>query len=160
MPNWCNNTVVFEGKPEKIEKIQQLFKSMAEQEQNEGCGQLPDFISEDNGGFFFDIYQDFDVTGVFQYETKWSPNVQEVQRIAEQYKVNFIQDYEELGNCVCGRATFTDGILIDIYLEYEDFEKFEFDEETDTYHFEGNEHDSEHEILETLLERKIADYQP
>jgi hypothetical protein len=60
-----------------------------------------------------------------------------------------------LGNCVCGRATSADKLLTDVFLEYEDFEQFEFDEETDTYHFEGEDYDSEYEILETLLERKI-----
>lgn len=160
MANWCSNTVVFEGQLEAIEQIQQLFQLMAEQEQNEGCGQLPDFVADGNGGYFFDIYQDNDVTGIFQYETKWSPNIEVVQAIAEHYNVDFVQDYEESGNCVYGRTTFADKLLTDIYLEYEDFERFEFDEETDTCHFEGKEYDSEHEILETLLERKIANYQP
>ncbi|TWI18862.1 hypothetical protein [Sphingobacterium siyangense] len=155
MANWCNNTVVFAGKPEAIRQIQQLFKEMAEQEQKEGCGQLPDFVADSNGGYFFGIYQDYDNTDTFQYETKWSPNTEVLQKIAEHYKVDFTQDYEELGNCVFGRATFSDRLLTDIFLEYEDFEQFEFDEETDTYQFEGEEYESDYEILETLLERKI-----
>lgn len=160
MANWCSNTVVFEGKPEAIEQIQKLFKLMAEQELKENCGQLPDFISEDNGGYFFVTYQYEGDTDIFQYETKWSPNIEVVQKIAEHYKVNFIQDYEELGCLIYGRATFADKLLTDIYLEDEDFEKFQFDQETDTYHFEGKEYDSEWEILETLLEQKIASHQP
>ena len=83
-----------------------------------------------------------------------------VQKIAEHYKVDFIQDYEELGCLIYGRATFADKLLTDIYLEDEDFEKYQFDQETDTYHFEGKEYDSEWEILETLLEQKIANHQP
>ena len=159
MANWCSNTVVFEGEPEAIEQIQQLFKSMAEKQQEENCGQLPDFVEDSNGGYFFDIYQDDDVTGIFQYETKWSPNIEVVQAIAEYYNVNFIQDYEELGNCICGRAMFSDKLLTDIYLDDEEFEQYEFDEETDTYHFEGEEYESDYEILETLLERKIENHQ-
>jgi len=150
--------IVFEGKSEAIEQIQQLFKSMAEKEQEEKCGQLPEFVSEDNGGYFFEIFQYDDVTGIYQYETKWSPNIEEVQAIAEHYNVNFTLDYEELGNGVYGRATFSDKVLTDIYLEGEDFEKFEFDEETDTYHFEGTEYNSEWDILETLLERKMENH--
>ena len=160
MANWCSNTVVFEGEPEAIEQIQQLFKSMAEKQQKENWGQLPDFVEDSNGGYFFDIYQDDDVTDVFQYETKWSPNIEVVQAIAEQYNVNFTQDYEELSNGVCGRAIFSDKLLTDIYLEDEDFEQYEFDEETDTYHFEGETYESDYEILETLLERKIKNQQP
>ena len=86
MPKWCNNTVVFEGKSKTIEQINKLFKSMAEQEQNEECGQLPDFI-EDNGGYFFVIYESD--TAVFNYQTKWSPNIEVVQAIAEHYKPEF-----------------------------------------------------------------------
>lgn len=160
MANWCSNTVVFEGKPEAIEQIQQLFKSMAEKQQEENCGQLPDFVEDSNGGYFFDIYQDDDVTGIFQYETKWSPNIEVIQKIAEHYEVNFTQDYEEMGNLIYGRATFYDKLLTDIYLEDEDFEQYGFDEETDTYHFEGEIYESDYEILETLLERKIKNQQP
>ena len=54
-----------------------------------------------------------------------------------------------------GRVTFTDNVRTDIYLENEDFEQYQFDEETDTYSFEGEIYDSDCEILETLLERKI-----
>lgn len=160
MANWCSNTVVFEGKPEAIEQIQQLFKSMAEKQQEENCGQLPDFVEDSNGGYFFDIYQDDDVTGIFQYETKWSPNMEIIQKIAEHYEVNFTHDYEEIGNLVYGRATFYDKLLTDVYLEDVDFEQYEFDEETDTYHFEGNAYESDYEILENLLERKIKNQQP
>lgn len=159
MANWCSNTVVFEGKPEAIEQIQQLFKSMADKQQEKNCGQLPDFVEDSNGGYFFDIYQDDDVTGIFQYETKWSPNIEVIQAIAEHYNVNFTQDYEELSNGVCGRAIFSDKLLTDIYLEFEDFDKYEFNEETDSYHFEGKDYESDYEILETLLERKIANHQ-
>lgn len=159
MANWCSNTVDFEGSPEAIGQIQQLFKKMAEKQQEENCGQLPDFVAGENGWYFFDIYQDFDVTGMFQYETKWSPNTEAVQKIAEKYKVNFVQGYEEMGNLVYGRATYKDGSLTDIYLDDEDFEAYEFDEETDTYHFEGETYESDYEILEALLERKTANPQ-
>ena|SRR5690554_3568315 len=155
MANWCSNTVVFEGKPEAIEQIQQLFKSMAEKEKQENCGQLPDFITKD-GGYFFDIYQDDDVTSVFQYETKWSPNIEVVQAIAARYGVEFAQDYEETGNSIYGKATYSDGILDDTSLTDEDLEQYHYNEETDTYHFEENEYESDSEILETLLSRKLA----
>lgn len=156
MANWCNNTVVFEGKPEAIEQIEQLFKAMAEQEQKEERGQLPDFARDRKEGYFFNIYKDDDVTGIVQYETRWSPNTEIVQAIAEHYNVGFEQDYEELGCLVYGRATFVDDKLTDIYLEDEDFDQYEFDEETDTYRFEDKTYESDCEILEILLERKIA----
>ena len=156
MANWCSNTIVFEGNPEAITQIQQLFQTMKEKEEQTERGQLPDFITDENGGYFFNIYWNEGDIGMFQYETKWSPNIEVVQAIAEYYHVNFVQDYEEMGNLIYGRAIFSDKLLTDIYLEDEDFDRYQFNEETDTYHFEDEEHESNYEILETLLKRKIA----
>ena len=133
---------------------------MKEKEEKTEEGQLPEFISKNNGGYFFNIYWNEGDEGQFQYETKWSPNIEVIQKIAEHYEVNFTQDYEEMGNLIYGRATFYDKLLTDIYLEDEDFEQYGFDEETDTYHFEGEIYESDYEILETLLERKIKNQQP
>jgi hypothetical protein len=58
MANWCSNTVVFEGNPETIEQIKWLFQAMATKEQQEQKGQLPDFVNQYNGGYFFDLYLD------------------------------------------------------------------------------------------------------
>lgn len=156
MANWCSNTVVFEGKPEAITAIQELFQSMKGKEEKTEQGQLPDFIPDNKGGYFFNIYWNEGDEGQFQYETKWSPNIEIIQKIAECYQADFVQDYEEMGNLVYGRATFSDKLLTDIYLEDKDFNNYQFDEETDSYHFEGESYESDCEILETLLERKIA----
>ena len=160
MANWCSNMVVFEGNPEAIEQIQQLFQTMKGREEKEEQGQLPDFVPNTNGGYFFNIYWNDGDKGIYQYETKWSPNIEVLKTIAEQYQIGLIQNYEEMGNLVYGRATFYDKLLTDIYLEDEDFGNYQFDQETDTYHFEGKDYDSDCEILETLLERKIANHQP
>ena len=104
---------------------------------------------------FFDLYFDNEETAVFQYQTRWSPNIEIIQEIAEYYKVDFVQDYEEMGNLIYGQAIHHNEILQDIYLEYEDFEQYEYDEENDCYHFEDKEYDSDSEILQILLERKI-----
>lgn len=159
MANWCSNTVVFEGKPEAIRAIQELFQAMKNKEEAKEQGQLPYFITDKNGGYFFNSYWNEGDIGIFQYETKWSPNIEIVQKIAEYYQVNFVQDYEEIGNLVYGRATFSDKLLTDIYLEDKDFDNYQFDEKTDTYHFDGESYESDCEILETLLERKIANQQ-
>lgn len=156
MANWCSNTVVFEGEPEAIEQIQQLFKTMTEKQQQENCGQLPEFLDDTNGGWFFDIYQNDDVIGIFQYETKWSPNIEIVQRIAERYGVKFTQEYAEVGNQIYGKATYLEGILDDVCLSDEDLEQYHYDEETDRYYFENEEYESDCEILEILLTRKLA----
>ena len=159
MANWCSNTVGFKGTPEAIDQIRWLFQAMATKEQQEQKGQLPDWVNQHNGGYFFDLYSDKDNTEVFQYQTKWSPNIEIVQEIAKHYKVDFVQDYEEMGNLVYGQATYNNGTLQDIYLEDDDFEQYEYNEETDKYHFEGKIHESDCDILETLLDRKIKSHQ-
>lgn len=156
MANWCSNTVVFEGNEETIQQIQQLFQTMKEKELRTEKGQLPNFITDENGGYFFNLYWNEGDIGMFQYETKWSPNIEIVQKIAEYYQVDFVQDYEEISNLVYGKATFSDKLLTDIYLEDKDFEQYHYDEETDIYHFEDEEYESESEILEMLLTRKLA----
>lgn len=155
MANWCSNTIVFEGNEEAIKQIEKLFQTMKSKEEQTKQGQLPDFVTDEKGGYFFNIYSNEGDTGIFQYETKWSPNTEILQKIATYYQMNFIQDYEEISNLVYGRASFINNLLTDIYLENEDFEQYQFDEKTDTYSFEGENYDSDCEILETLLERKI-----
>ena len=107
MANWCGNTVAFEGTPETIDQIKWLFQAMATKEQQEQKGQLPDWVNQHNGGYFFDLYSDKDNTEVFQYQTKWSPNIEIVQKIAEHYKLDFVQDYEEMGNLVLEKQHIT-----------------------------------------------------
>ena len=158
MANWCSNTVVFEGSLEAIEQIKWLFQAMATKEQQEQKGQLPNWVNQHNGGYFFDLYLDNDNTEVFQYQTKWSPNIEIVQKIAEHYKLDFVQDYEEMGNLIYGQTIYRNGILQDIYLEDEDFEQYEYDEDTDNYHFEGEIYNNDIKILEILLERKIRNH--
>ena len=85
MANWCSNMVVFEGNPEAIEQIQQLFQTMKGREEKEEQGQLPDFVPNTNGGYFFNIYWNDCDKGIYQYETKWSPNIEALKTIAEQY---------------------------------------------------------------------------
>jgi len=129
---------------------------MKNKEETSEQGQLPDFIIEDNGGCFFNIYWNEDDEGVFQYETKWSPNIEVIRLIADRYGVEFTQEYEEMGNGIYGKATYSEGILHDTALTDEDLEQFHYNEETDHYHFEGEEYESDSEILEMLLTRKLA----
>lgn len=100
MANWCSNTVVFEGSSEAIKQIQQLFQAMKENEEKTSHGQLPHFVSNINGGYFFNLYWNEGDEGMFQYETKWSPNSEVLRSIADMFKVDFVLDYEEMGNLI------------------------------------------------------------
>ena len=54
-------------------------------------------------------------------------------QIAEHYKVDFIYNYEEIGNQIYGVAVYSNNELTEICLEEEDFEQYSYNEETDTY---------------------------
>jgi hypothetical protein len=49
------------------------------------------------------------------------------------FKVDFIYNYEEIGNQIYGVAVYSNNELSEIYLEEEDFEQYDYHEETDTY---------------------------
>lgn len=118
-------------------------------------GQLPDFIDTETG-YFFDIYFEEDDPGEFHYETRWVPNTDNLLRIAQHFKVSFVQEYEATGCQVYGRATYENGMLDDTFLNNEDFDAYLYDDETGDYYFEGDTYESDVQILETLLERKLA----
>ena len=158
MANWCSNSVAFEGNERTLEQVKLEFKKMQIRENEENCGQLPEFISDKNRGYFFDILLE-DGDYIFNYQTKWSPNTEILLQIAERFKVDFIYNYEEIGNQIYGVSVYSNNELTEIYLEEEEFEQHDYHEETDTYSFEAENYESDYEILEILLKRKIKNMQ-
>lgn len=150
MANWCSNSVMFLGEQSQLIELEKLFNEMAEKERAENKGQVPPFIEED-GNWLFEISWDFDT---LNYETKWSPNIELIKEVARHYDVGFVYGYCETGNGIFGEATLENGEFQDIFLEQADFDLYGFDEETDTYLFEGEAFDSDMEIMELLLDRK------
>lgn len=133
---------------------------MREKEQKTEEGQLPDFISDSNGGYFFNICWNEGDGGNFQYETKWAPNTGVLQQIAARYGADFVHDYEEAGSLVYGRAAVAGGQLTHCDLDAADFEACQEDGDSGCWIFEGGQWESQWEILEVLLERKIAGGNP
>ena len=158
MTNWCSNTVAFEGNETALEQVKLEFIKMQIRENEENCSQLPEFISDKNRGYFFDILLE-DGDYIFNYQTKWSPNTEILLQIAERFKVDFIYNYEEIGNQIYGVSVYSYNELTEIYLEEEDFQQYDYHEETDTYSFEAENYESDYEILEILLKRKIKNMQ-
>ena len=157
MANWCSNYVLFYGQEESISQLQVLFEKMVESQKKDGLGQLPDFIDSKHG-FLFDIVIQNSEQGVFQFETTWSPNIEIIKKIGEHFSLDYIHEYEEMNNLVYGRATYENGNLIDIYLENEDFDLYQYDEYSDCYQFEGERYEGNIEILETILQRRISQH--
>jgi len=165
MANWCFNRVTFSGSAQAIEQVNNLFKAMAAKEKAEVCGQLPDYIdlpTDEAWGseYFFEIKQEDneDNNGcIFHYATKWSPNFEIVLEIADRYRLDFIQEYEELGCLLFGKAIYTNGVFNNIGLEDEDFQKYSYEEATGHWLFENESYENEQDILRILLDRKTAD---
>ena len=158
MANWCSNSVAFEGNETALEQVKLEFRKMIAKEQKENCGQLPEYISDKKKGYFFDVSLE-NVSYNFNYQTRWSPNTEILLLIAEYYKVDFIYYYEEIGNQIYGVTVYSNNELKEICLEEEDFEQYDYHEETDTYTFEEENYESDYEILEILLKRKIKNMQ-
>lgn len=156
MANWCWNNVNFTGDELRIDEIRKLVHQMIDLERDTGHGQLPDFAAAENGGWFFETT--WDDGGPLTYQTKWAPNTVRLVEIADHYGVGFIHNYEEPGMQIYGEATYENGRLTEIDLDDQDFEQYDYDEEKDRYTFENEEYDGDWEILETLLDRKKADY--
>jgi hypothetical protein len=150
MANWCYNRVEFSGSEFALTGLKLLFQELAEKGQAEQHGQLPGFI-EEKEGYFFDIQVEDEV---IYYETRWSPNTDRVQEIADHFDIGFTHNYEESGNCIYGEAIYKDGVLTETDLDFEDFNLFEYDEEKETYTFEGQTYYCSEDIQEILLERK------
>ena len=158
MANWCSNSVAFEGNETALEQVKLEFIKMQILENEENCGQLPEFILDKKRGYFFDILLE-DGGCIFNYQTRWSPNTEVLTQIAERFNVDFILDYEEIGNQIYGVSVYSNNELTEICLEEEDFEQYDYNEETDTYSFEEENYESDYEILEILLKRKILKIQ-
>jgi hypothetical protein len=150
MANWCSNTVSFTGEQHQLDELGKLFTQMADKEKAENKGQLPPFITEDKD-WLFEISWEYET---LYYETRWTPNIEVIQQIADHFGVGFVHSYCETGNLVFGEATYENGALQDIFLEPGDFDQYEFDEDTDTYLFDGERYESSDEIMDILLERK------
>lgn len=150
MANWCYNYLTFKG--DNYEKGMQLFEVLyQEQDQLGGEGILPVWIKESRR-CFFDILVDSDMV---YFLTKWSPPIEEMERIGEELDVDFELEYIELGNALYGVLIRRRGEIKHLYLEAEDFNSYEYNEELDVYKFEGKLWESEEEICELILERKF-----
>jgi hypothetical protein len=151
MANWCSNIVQFTGESKQLENLQTLFEEMAAKEKETQEGQLPEFVKSDSYLFF--IQWD---GGILYYDTKWTPNIDAIQQVADCFNCGFSYSYSEMANGIFGEAEYSDGVLTDVSLDWDDFSVYDYNKETDDYVFEGNNYNHEYEIFEILLERKRA----
>ena len=156
MPNWCSNYVSFEGSEENIRKVDEIFEKMIQRQSISSQGEKPDFQEEILEGYYFDIAKQD--SGIYSYETKWGPNVLDLELIGRHCNVSFIVEFEELGNYVFGKAKFdvnqTDGLRI-MELDHNDISDISYDEEDDSFVYKDQKSDSELEFLEQIFKDKF-----
>lgn len=155
MANWAQNWVTFSGEEVKLNQVKALFKAMEIKGKETNEGQIPPFVKQPIQDYFFEIYAD--ETDTVSYATKWSPNVEDLIVIANHFDLNFISTYEETASSIFGKAVFTSGNTEAKFydLDNEDFDLYQFNEEGDIYTYEGENFESESEILETIFEKKF-----
>jgi hypothetical protein len=117
MPNWCSNTLTFEGKIENIKAfLLNVYTTLKEQKNPEVFK-----LHSNNEMYFFDMscynielqelnsntinaFENTDI--VLQYNTRWSPNVSDTIEMARIFKLNMEHEYEELGCGIYGKTFY------------------------------------------------------
>ena len=159
MANWCNSYLTFTGEEDQVKKVTELFKTMSNLESTTNEGQVPEFITEVEDDYFFGIYES--ELGVFQYETKWSPNMAEVVKISDYFNLSFVLEYEECGNDIFGKSIYNHETkkLTVKNLQPEDFEEVQYDCDGDYYIFRDQQDETDRNFLEDLyFERYNENY--
>ena len=150
MANWCMNTVTFSGDDNNLKQLKNLLKEMARKCRKTQLGQIPDFVAKENTHFF-----DISLTqNKICYVTKWSPNNEVLKQIADHFKLDFVNNYDELANGIFGEAIYKNGILLDVSLDLPDFQLYHYDKDLESYVFEGNTYEQEWDIFLKLLDAK------
>lgn len=117
-------------------------------------GQLP-LWSTLGHGYFFDLQNHEDAPHRFEYETRWSPNIQAVLEIAERFSLSFLLHYEQRGDLLYGAFRYEDGTLREFRLEAADFSAYRYNARSDSYRFESQWYKDVLDIWEILLARKM-----
>jgi hypothetical protein len=160
MANWAQNWLTFSGQDTKLKEVQAMFQEMEQKGEETNEGQKPVFLAEVKQDYFFNICSDvgeesFDYFTV-NYDTKYSPNIEDVIEIANHFNLNFELTYQETGCCIFGKAILTAGNseaqIFD--LDNADFDLYECDDEGN-YTYKGEFWESYDEILEDIFKEKF-----
>lgn len=150
MPNWCFNTVTFSGDKENLNALNIALTNAEKTEQEEKQGQKIHRLGEVVEGYFFDIYfERYDDHITLQYETKWSPNQEDLALLCKEYKVSAEHEYSEPGMQIYGTATYNaSGEYTDEQIEQEFLDLIEYDDESGMYLYEGEYWECEDDLIE------------
>jgi hypothetical protein len=150
MPNWCSNYTTFKGSKENIEALNNAINKAIERETADKQAQTI-HSSEVKDGYFFDLYNngiEHEELTIF-YETRWSPNLDDLALLCKEFGVDADTEFNEDGCQVYGTAkVYSDGTYTDEYVEQEFYNLIDYDEETNLYIYDGIGYEVMHEIIE------------
>jgi hypothetical protein len=117
MPNCCSNSVRFIGSPGAVEEVRQLFSDIEDKQAQSNRYHLPDFV-RGGTGYMEDIAVGPDW---ISYESRWVPNIEVLDEIADHYGLDYIARYQEPLAGLYGEAVRTAGetkrVNIDTYTQ-------------------------------------------
>jgi len=117
MANYCSNSVLFIGDARTVAEVQQLFNEIDEKQSRSNRFHMPDFVGGDTG-YMVDIAVG---PNWISYETRFVPNLEVLDNIADHYEVDYIAWYIEPMAGLYGEAVRTAGetqfINIDTYTQ-------------------------------------------
>jgi len=145
MANWCSNFIQTDNKD-----VIEVFKHLAKKEEIEGQGQTLGYFEDDR--FLVNIVVE---DSHISCETKWAPCINTIFNLAKRFNCRIELDYDEPGNLLFGKYIVQGKDETAYYLTDVDFDLFVYNEDTDNYTFEGKEWESDSDIKELLLERKM-----
>lgn len=151
MPNWCFNHVTFSGDKENLNSLNEVLTNAEKLERETREAQKIHSLGEVVEGYFFDIYfERYDDHITLQYETRWSPNIEDLALLCKEYKVSAEHDYSESGCQIYGTATYNEsGEYTDEQVKQEFLDLIEYDDKIDKYIYEGEIWDNEDDLIET-----------
>jgi hypothetical protein len=180
MANWCFNNVTFKGPQENLQTLLKILEDMNKRCEETGMGVIPILQEGTDDGYYFNITvedenvneDEDDVDEMFiqiRYDTKWSPNVNNLQWFGLNFGVDFLLEYEESGNQMYGHYRFMysvdseeDSILQHRFLTDEEHDQCMFLESDDglTRHYR---HECTQETWDELIEEdgwnQMEDYE-
>ena len=145
MANWCYNTIKFSGNYKN-------FAKQLEKYDYNNCG----FEFVKNGRCIFSLEKIQD--GMYSFESKWVPPLEELIKKARRCKFSFEINYEELSMAIYGRAyyDYETNEFTDYYLDEDVLNRCNYDD-NDNFTIDGILHDQEYEYewLKSELEKLI-----
>jgi hypothetical protein len=149
MANWCNNFVSFRGTEANILKLKQALEAAIDLQENNGVG-IGNLTPRD--WFFNMMISDSTAVDIqFFYNTKWSPNLDDLADVCREYGVIAELDYQEDGMDIRGSAVFSkDGSYIDMPMEQEFLDLVTYSIERDIYTYTptGDQSDCRDDLIE------------